>query len=307
MPMIETRDGTRLNVKSWGGGRPVVLIHGWPLAGDSWDPVAVALADAGYRAIAYDRRGFGRSDQPWRGYDYDTFADDLADVMQSQDAHEDVALVGFSMGGGEVARYLSRHGGKGVSQVALVSSIVPYLLQTDDNPQGAPEATLQQIGDGVRQDRAHFLRGFFKDFFGAGLLSSPVSSEVLDHAWNSAMQAGLHPTLAAAEAFGHTDFRPDLASFTVPTLVIHGTADKTVPIDATGRAVARAVSQATLIEYDGEPHGVFATQTARLTRDLLEFLGGPGTVLDDFDRVPAQDRQALIDELTYESLATPRI
>jgi pimeloyl-ACP methyl ester carboxylesterase len=307
MPMIETRDGTRLYVKSWGSGRPVVLIHGWPLSGDSWDPVAVALAEAGYRAIAYDRRGFGRSDQPWRGYDYDIFADDLADVMQSQGADDDVALVGFSMGGGEVARYLSRHGGRGVSQVALISSVVPYLLQTEDNPHGVPAATLQHIGDGLRQDRAHFLRGFFKDFFGAGLLTSPVSSEVLDLAWNTAMQAGLHPTLAAAQAFGSTDFRPDLASFTVPTLVVHGTADKTVPIDATGRAVAGAVGTATLIEYDGEPHGLFATQTARLTRDLLQFLGGPGSVFEDIDEAAPQDRQALLDELTYESLATPRI
>jgi pimeloyl-ACP methyl ester carboxylesterase len=307
MPMIETRDGTQLYVKSWGSGRPVVLIHGWPLSGDSWDPIALALAEAGYRAIAYDRRGFGRSDQPWRGYDYDTFADDLADVMQSQGAHEDVALVAFSMGGGEVARYLSRHGGRGVSQVALISSIVPYMLQTDDNPHGVPAATLQQIGDGIRQDRAHFMRGFLKDVFGAGLLTSPVSNEVLDLAWNTAMQAGLHPTLAAAQAFGHTDFRPDLAHFTVPTLVIHGTADKTVPIDATGRAVAHAVSEATLIEYDGEPHAVFATQTARLTRDLLQFLGGPGSVFEDIDEAAPQDRQALLDELTYESLAIPRI
>ncbi len=307
MPMIETRDGTRLYVKSWGTGRPVMLIHGWPLSGDSWDPVALGLAEAGYRAIAYDRRGFGRSDQPWQGYDYDTFADDLADVMQSQGAQDDVALIGFSMGGGEVARYLSRHAGRGVSQVALISSVVPYLLRTPDNPNGAPEAVLQQIADGIRQDRAHFFRGFFKDVFGAGLLTSPVSSETLDLAWNTAMQAGLHPTLAAAQAFGHTDFRPDLASFTLPTLVIHGTSDKTVPIDATGRAVASAVAHATLIEYDGEPHGVFATQTARLTRDLLEFLGGPGNVLKDIDQAPPQDRQALLDELTYESLATPRI
>lgn len=307
MPMVETRGGTRLYVKSWGDGRPVVLIHGWPLSGDSWDPVAVALAEAGYRVIAYDRRGFGRSDQPWHGYDYDTFADDLADVMQSQGAEENVALVGFSMGGGEVARYLSRHGGRGVSQVALISSVVPYMLQTDDNPHGVPAATLQQFSDGIRHDRAHFMRGFFKDFFDAGLLTSPVSDEMLDLAWNTAMQAGLHPTLAAARAFGSTDFRPDLAHFTVPTLVIHGTADKTVPIDATGRAVAAAVSQATLIEYVGEPHGVFATQTARLTHDLLEFLGGPGRVFADIDQAEPQDRQAFLDELTYEALATPRI
>jgi non-heme chloroperoxidase len=227
--------------------------------------------------------------------------------MRSQDAQENVALVGFSMGGGEIARYMSRHGGRGVSQVALVSSVVPYMVQTEDNPHGVPAATLQQIGDDIRRDRAHFMRGFFKDFFGAGLIASPVSSETLDLAWNTAMQAGLHPTLAAAQAFGSTDFRPDLASFTVPTLVIHGTADKTVPIDATGRAVAGAVSQATLIEYDGEPHGVFATQTDRLIRDLQEFLGGPGSVFRDIDEADPQDRQALLDELTFESLATPRI
>ena len=307
MPMIETRDGTELYVKSWGTGRPVVLIHGWPLSGDSWDPVALALAESGYRAIAYDRRGFGRSDQPWQGYDYDTFADDLADVMRAEDAHDNVALVAFSMGGGEVARYLSRHGGKGVSQVALVSSVVPYMLQTDDNPHGVPQAKLEEIADGVRKDRAHFFRGFFKDFFGAGLISSPVSSETLDLAWNTAMQAGLHPTLAAAQAFGTTDFRPDLAHFTVPTLVIHGTSDKTVPIDATGRAVAQAVPHATLIEYDGEPHAVFATQTDRLVGDLLEFLGGPGSVVRSLDQAEPEDRQALLDELTFESLATPRV
>lgn len=307
MSMIETRDGTRLYVKSWGTGRPVVLIHGWPLSGDSWDPVALALAEAGYRAIAYDRRGFGRSDQPWQGYDYDTFADDLADVMQSQSAGENVALVGFSMGGGEIARYLSRYGGKGVTQVAMVSSVVPYMLQTDDNPYGVPEATLQQIGDGIRDDRAHYLRGFFKEFFGAGLLTSPVSSETLDVALHSAMQAGLHPTLASAQAFGTTDFRADLAHFTMPTLVIHGTADKTVPIDPTSRALASAVPQSTLIEYDGEPHGLFATQTARLTHDLLEFLNGPGSVFKGLDRAELAVRQALVDELTYESLATPRI
>ena len=240
--------------------------------------------------------GFGRSEQPWHGYDYDTFADDLADVMQSQGALRDVALVGFSMGGGEVARYLSRHGGKGVSQVALVSSVVPYMLQIDDNPHGVPEATLQQIGDGIRRDRAHFIRGFLRDVFGVGLLTSPISSETLDLAWNTAMQAGLHPTLSAAQAFGSTDFRPDLAHFTVPTLVIHGTADKTVPIEATARAVAAAVNQATLIEYDGEPHGVFATQTERLIRDLLEFLGGPGIALAAIDQAAPQDRQALLDE-----------
>ncbi len=272
MPYIKTRDGTSLFVKDWGQGRPVILIHGWPLSADSWDPQAMALADAGYRVIAYDRRGFGRSDQPWSGYDYDTLSDDLADVMAETGVTDDAALVGFSMGGGEVARYLSRHRGKGVSQVALVGSVVPYMLKTDDNPDGVPQEQLQEIADNIKADRPKFFRTFFDQFYGVGFITSPVSEETLDLSWNTAMQAGLKPTLACAEAFGTTDFRPDLASFSVPTLVIHGTADQTVPIDATGRAVAKAVPNATLIEYDGAPHGLFATESDRLTQDLLAFL-----------------------------------
>lgn len=295
MPMIEARDGTLLYAKSWGDGPPVVLIHGWPLSGDSWDPISNALADAGFRAIAYDRRGFGRSEQPSGGYDYDTFADDLADVMAATGATQDVALVGFSMGGGEVARYLSRHGGKGVSRVALISSVVPYMLQTDDNPDGVPQATFDEMTEGMLEDRAKFMTGFFKDFYGVGLLSQPVSDEVLELSWATAMQAGLRPTLAAAKAFATTDFRPDLPAFRVPTLIVHGTSDKTVPIDATGRAVAQAVPQATLLEYEGGPHGVFATHTERLTRDLLDFLSG---------RAP-EDRQDVLDAMTADALVLP--
>ena len=294
MPMIETRDGTRLYAKVWGEGPPVVLIHGWPLSGDSWDPISHALAEAGFTAIAYDRRGFGRSDQPSGGYDYDTFADDLAAVLETCAGGQDAALVGFSMGGGEIARYLSRHGGKGVSRVALVSAVVPYMLQTDDNPNGVPQATFDQMTEGMLEDRAHFFTSFFKDFYGVGWVSRPVSDEVLQLTWNSAMQAGLRPTLLAAQAFATTDFRPDLASFTMPTLVIHGTADKTVPIDATAREVIKAVLHATLIEYSGEAHGVFATQTERLKEDLLAFLQG---------RAP-EDRQEVLDALTYETMVT---
>ncbi|MBU6267162.1 MAG: alpha/beta hydrolase [Sphingomonadales bacterium] len=310
MPRVQTKDGTSLFVKTWGEGRPVVLIHGWPLSADSWDPVALALAENGFRAIAYDRRGFGRSDQPWQGYDYDTFADDLAEVMEQTGAYEDVALVGFSMGGGEVARHLSRHGGRGVSRVALVSSVVPLLAKGDDNPDGVPASVFDEMAAEMRKDRAAFFRTFFDGFFGMGLVSRPVSGEQIDQAWATAMMAGLHPTLAAAQAFASTDFRHDLAAFRVPTLVIHGTADKTVPIDPTGRAVARAVPGARLIAYDGEPHGLFATATDRLIGDLLGFLGedaGGAAVLAGLEAADPELRQDLIDEITRESVITPKL
>jgi pimeloyl-ACP methyl ester carboxylesterase len=272
MGYITTRDNTKLYVKDWGTGRPVILMHGWPLSADSWDDQALAIAEAGFRTIAYDRRGFGRSEQPWDGYNYDTLADDLAAVIEETCA-TDAAIVGFSMGGGEVARYMSRHGGKNVSQAVLVSSVVPYMLQTADNPEGVPQATFDQMTEGMKQDRAHFFAGFFKDFYGVGLVSQPVSDEVLEWSRNVSMQASLKATLDCAGAFATTDFRPDLAAFSVPTLIIHGTSDKTVPIDATGRAAARGIPQAELIEYDGAPHGLFATHKERLTNDLLAFLG----------------------------------
>ena len=297
MHMIEASGGAHLYTKAWGEGRPVILIHGWPLSADSWDPISHALAEAGFKAISYDRRGFGRSSQPSGGYDYDTFADDLAAVMRYHDVTNDAALVGFSMGGGEIARYLSRHGGKGVNQVALVSSVVPYMLQTDDNPDGVPQATFDEMTAGMLEDRAKFFTGFFKDFYGVGMLAKPVSEEVLQLSWMTAMQAGLRPTLASAKAFATTDFRGDLPHFTMPTLVIHGTEDKTVPIDATARAVAKAVTHAQLIEYGGEAHGVFATQTDRLTADLLAFLRHEA----------AGGNQAVLDEMTRDSLVTPQL
>jgi non-heme chloroperoxidase len=276
MPMIETDDGTALYLKEWGDGPAVVLIHGWPLSADSWDDQAMALADHGYRVIAYDRRGFGRSDQPWEGYDYDTLADDLAAVIEACDA-ETPALVGFSMGGGEVARYLTRHntaGAGGVRKAALISSVVPFLLQTPDHPAGAPQSVFDAMTDGLEKDRAHFLKGFLKDFYGVGLLSQPVSDAQLDWSLQIALQAGLKGTLDCVEAFSGTDFRPDLPSFTMPTLIIHGTADKTVPIDITARAAAKAIPQAQLIEYDGAPHGLLATHKDAITKDLIAFLDG---------------------------------
>ncbi len=275
MAYTTTKDGTQLYYKDWGKGRPVILIHGWPLSSDSFDDLSQALADAGMRAIAYDRRGFGRSDQPSEGYDYDTFADDLAAVIEHTQA-QGAALVGFSMGGGEVARYMSRHGGKGVTQAVLISSVVPYMLKTADNPNGVDPAAFDKMTLGMKEDRARFFAGFFKDFYGVSLVSHAVSSEVIDWSRQMTFQAGLRPTLAAAKAFATTDFRGDLASFKVPTLVIHGTDDKTVPIDATGRAAAKGIPGSTLIEYDGAPHGVFASHKERLTSDVLSFLAAGG-------------------------------
>ncbi|TKD50324.1 alpha/beta fold hydrolase [Sphingomonas baiyangensis] len=274
MPYIKTRDGTDLYVKDWGSGRPVILIHGWPLSADSWDPQAMALAEAGYRAIAYDRRGFGRSGQSWSGYDYDTLADDLADVIESTGAGDGAAIVGFSMGGGEVARYMSRHDGRGVAMAGLIGSVVPGMLKSEANPHGVPQEELENIGQKVAEDRYAFFKSFFRDFYGVGVLSHPVSDELVDWSWTVAMQASLRATLACAEAFGTTDFVPDLAAFTVPTLVVHGTKDATVPIDATARRVKQHVPSAQLVEYEGAPHGLFATHGDRLTSDLLTFLGG---------------------------------
>ncbi len=271
MTYITTRDSTKLYVKDWGTGRPVILLHGWPLSADSWDDQAMAIADAGFRAIAYDRRGFGRSEQPWKGYEYDTLSDDLADVIAATGA-TDATIVGFSMGGGEVARYLSRHGGKNVVQAALISSVVPYMLKTPDNPDGTPQEMFDQITAGIKKDRAHFFAGFFKSFYGVGLVSHPVSDELIENSCDVAMQASLKATLGCAKAFGTTDFRPDLAAFTVPTLIIHGTDDQTVPIDPAGRAAAKAIAQAKLVEYERAPHGLFATHKERLTSDLLAFL-----------------------------------
>lgn len=306
MPSFTTTSSpsTRIHYVDHGEGPPVVLIHGWPLSHRMWEGQVVTLLDAGYRCIAYDRRGFGDSGRPSGGYDYDTFASDLDDLLTALDLR-DVTLAGFSMGGGEVARYMSRHRGKGVSQVALISSVVPYMLQTDDNPNGVPQDVFDDMDKGIRQDRAHFFRTFFKQFYGVGLVSHPVNDETLDLSWATAMQAGLHPTVAAAKAFASTDFRPDLPSLTVPTLLIHGTADKTVPIDATAREVARAVPNAQLIEYEGEAHGVFATQTDRLINDLLSFLDGEASAFGGLENATQRERQDLIDEITAQSVVMP--
>ena len=250
----------------------MILIHGWPLSADSWDDQAMAIAEAGYRAIAYDRRGFGRSSQPWNGYDYDTLADDLAAVVEQTDAR-DAVLVGFSMGGGEVARYMSRHGGKSVVQAVLVSSVLPFRLKTADNPAGTEQAAFDKTALALNEDRPRFLAGFFRTFFGVDTARDPVSDELLAWARSVAMQAGLKATLECLKSFSSTDFRLDLTAFKMPTLIIHGAEDKTVPIDASSRAAAKAIKHSTLVEYDGAPHGLFATHKRRLAKDLIDFLG----------------------------------
>ncbi|HET7797979.1 MAG TPA: alpha/beta hydrolase [Nevskia sp.] len=299
MPIVTTRDQTSLYYKDWGSGPAVIFLHGWPLSADSWDDQAMAIAEAGYRTIAYDRRGFGRSSQPWVGYDYGTLADDLADVI-AHGGVSDVTLVGFSMGGGEIARYLTRHGRAAISRVALISSVVPYMPKTDDNPDGTNATVFAEMAQSMTADRAAFFEGFFRDFFGVSLISHPVGSELLRWCQTVAMQASLKATLECAKSFATTDFRPDLASFDLPTLIIHGTADKTVPIDAAGRAAARGIPQARLIEYPGAPHGLFATDKSRLTLDLLEFLGHAPTIAQSEAR-----RQDLRDDFAGGQMQAP--
>ena len=271
MYTITTNDSTHLFVKDWGEGKPIVLIHGWPLSADSWEAQAIELAKTGHRVIAYDRRGFGRSSQPWSGYDYDTLSDDLATVIQ-QTGIQDVTLVGFSMGGGEVARYMSRHEGHSIARAALVSSVLPFRLLTPDNPNGTKQSVFDESEKSLIADRPKFLAEFFKTFFGVNDENQAVSPELLESMRNIAMQSSLHATVESLRSFSTTDFRRDLEAFNIPTLFIHGTADQTVPIEQSSRLAARQVEYCTLIEYDDAPHGLFVTDQARLTKDLLSFM-----------------------------------
>ena len=251
-----------------GQGQPVVLIHGWPLTGDMFEYQTLALLEAGFRVITYERRGFGQSGHPATGYNYDTFADDVATVVLEAGVREPVAIAGFSMGGGEVARFITRHGANQVSHAVLIGSVVPFLLKTGDHPEGAPRDVFDGMIEGIKKDRPAFFREFLVSFFGKG----KVTDDVIDDAWRQAMMAGLRPTIACVRAFSETDFRPDLPHFTMPTLVIHGVEDATVPIDLTGRAAAMAIPGARLIEYEDGAHGIFASHKQRLIGDLLDFL-----------------------------------
>ncbi|WP_334060671.1 alpha/beta fold hydrolase [Limimaricola cinnabarinus] len=267
MPLVTTKDQTQLYVKDWGEGRPVVLIHGWPLNSDSWEYQAVRLAENGHRVVAYDRRGFGRSGQPFQGYDYDTMADDLDTVMRELDL-KDAAIIGFSMGGGEVARYMSRHEGRNVRAAGLIASVAPGMLKSDKNPDGVTADVFEGMKEGLRKDRPEFLREFFKGFYG-----NKVSEGVLHWSLMMAMQASPKATLDCVDAFGKTDFTDDMNAFGVPTLVVHGAKDETVPADPSGRRAARLIGQkATLKEYDDAPHGLTATHADRFHEDLVAFL-----------------------------------
>ena len=275
MPMLkvatEASHPVELHYHDHGAGRPVVLIHGWPLSARSWEAQVPALVAAGYRVVAYDRRGFGGSSQPWTGYDYDTFTADLHALLTHLDL-TGVTLVGFSMGGGEVARYIGTHGTARVARAVFAGAVPPYLLKTADNPEGGlDEATIAQFKGGVTGDRLAFLDDFTRNFFGVnGKLMVSESQRV--YARNIAAFASPKGTLDCIDAFGRTDFRADLAKITVPTLVIHGDSDAIVPLEVSGARTHQAIAGSRLVVVKGAPHGFNASHAQEFNRGLLDFL-----------------------------------
>lgn len=268
---IETDRNVKLYVKDYGKGKPVILIHGWPLSNEMWEYQIAFLVENGYRVIAYDRRGFGKSSKPWDGYDYDTLAEDLKDIIDQLHL-EDATLVGFSMGGGEVVRYFSRHGGKGVSKAVLISSVVPFLLKTSDNPDGHPKEKSETTANAIKEDRIAFADNFGKTFFGINIINKPLSTPLLEYYRMLCSFASPRATLKCAESFSFTDFRDELDFIKVPTLIIHGDDDKIVPIDLTSKKAAEGIRNSTFIIYEGAPHGLFYTEKDKLNNDLLNFL-----------------------------------
>ena len=272
MSIIKTRDGTEIYYKDWGSGRPVVFSHGWPLCADSWEAQMLFLATGGYRCIAHDRRGHGRSSQPWAGNDMDTFADDLAELFEKLDL-QGAALVGFSMGGGEVARYTGRHGTKRLSKAVLISAVPPLMLKTKANPGGLPIKVFDEIRQGSAADRSQFYKDLAGGpFFGANRTGSKVSQGMIDSFWLQGMQAGHKNTFDCIKAFSETDFTEDLKKFDVPTLIIHGDDDQIVPIEASAHLSAKLVRKSTMKVYPGGPHGLTETHKDQLNADLLAFL-----------------------------------
>ncbi|MEJ7767820.1 MAG: alpha/beta hydrolase [Chitinophagaceae bacterium] len=276
MSYVHTNNNTASPVslfyEDWGTGKPVVLIHGWPLSHEMWEYQVTELPKHGIRCIAYDRRGFGKSTKTWDGYNYDTLAADLKALLDELDL-KNVTLVGFSMGGGEIARYFGLYGSERISKVVLISAVTPFLLKTSDNPGGVDQEIFDKMVDQISEDRADFLVNFGKQFFGASMIQHPVSQAMLD--WNQtlALLGSPQATIECARAFSETDFRHDIPKIQVPTLIIHGDNDKTVPIGVSGDLTANMLVNAEYKVYEGAPHGLYYTDKDRLNKDLITFIG----------------------------------
>ncbi|MFF0487644.1 alpha/beta fold hydrolase [Nocardia sp. NPDC004068] len=273
MPVCSTRDGVDIYYKDWGSGRPVVFIHGWPLNADAWDDQMKCVADAGYRGIAHDRRGHGRSAQPWDGYDFDTFADDLNDLLTSLDLR-DVTLVAHSMGGGELARYIGRHGTDRIRSAVLLSAIPPLMVRRDDNPEGVPDEVFTQIKEGILAERSQFWHDTSEGFFSANRPGTKATQGNRDAFWFMAMHESIQAGVKCVDAFAYTDFTDDLKKFDIPTLIVHGDDDQVVPLEATARRAAHIIPDATLTVYEGGSHGIALVpgDKERFNGDLLTFL-----------------------------------
>ena len=271
MSLFTTRDGTQIYYKDWGSGPVVTFSHGWPLSADAWEAQMFHLASNGFRCIAHDRRGHGRSSQPWGGNDMDTYADDLATLLNALDVKE-ATLVGHSTGGGEVARYIGRHGSARVKKAVLVGAVPPQMVKSATNPGGLPMEVFDGIRAGVLADRSQFFKDLTLPFYGYNRPGAKVSEGVRDTFWAQGMQCGIKNAYDCIKQFSEVDFTEDLKKIDVPVLVVHGSDDQIVPIDAAGKASAKIIKNAKLVIYEGAPHGLPTTHKDKLNADLLEFL-----------------------------------